>query len=200
MSGFAFSVIIQMKRLLFMIGLRKLDGSLEVITSTIIINVIAFISLALTLTYDDRHCADIFGVVLHPARYIEWIITVPLLGYATVMPISSERWNPADTGVIGSLFLCILCGWVYQMIRVTYIIAVLLFILSFVFFGAAYYFLYLSNTNATSADGTEVLTACAVRTACSVAGYYLLSITYYLLLFPLFSAPAGSFIAIPEDP
>jgi hypothetical protein len=149
MSVTGFSLVMQLKRLLFMRSIRGVDGSLEVVVSTTLLNFVTFTSLAVTLADDGVHCKDSFGVVFHQARYMQWVVTMPLLGYATVSPESGVRWNFEDIGVVVSLFMCVLCRWCFQFMRE---ITILHTALSIFFLLAIYYFLYMSYVEYIAAD------------------------------------------------
>lgn len=148
---FFFSILIQLKRLLFSWINGDDSGTFVAIYTSTSINSIACLTyLHILRVSPNRYCRDFFGVMIHRAMYEEWLFTAPLLGYATVVPYDGAPLGPNELGVIISLALSMVCLVCYQIISMPLTLEFIFFLVAVFLNGVFYYFLYRSHKSDSS--------------------------------------------------
>ena len=75
------------------------------------VNSIAACSALTTFLHPNGTCTNYFGVQLNAEIFPEWLASVPLLGFMAIAVDSKIKFNLNDKIFIGSLFFCILFGF-----------------------------------------------------------------------------------------
>ena len=132
--------------MIFLLSSQDFDESFGVLCAVMVINSVAVCSQILSLR-SNEHCLDDFGVSLHLVRYAEWITSLPLLGFASVMAKGGILSTYADIGVVLSLFMTILFCLICQFSTGSIYRSVGLILLSCISYSVFNYCLYCSYCN-----------------------------------------------------